>query len=259
MQSMTALITGATSGIGKALSLLLASKGHSLLICGRRRERLKALEKQCRKLGSPSVKSLGFDVQDPKACDEYLNPLNLRGIEVLVNNAGLARSIDPLQQGQVQHWEEMINTNIKGLLYVTRKVLPEMMTHGRGHIVNVGSVAGRWVYPGGAVYAATKFAVRALSEGLRMDLLGTGLRVSNIEPGMVETEFSQVRLGDPGAAASVYRGMKPLTAEDIAEVIMWCLERPPHVNIQEVVVYPTDQASVTHVHRSLSTPSPSTP
>lgn len=155
-----------------------------------------------------------------------------------------------MQDARIADWDEMFDVNVKGLLSLTRGLLPFMIRNKSGHIVNLGSVAGRWTYPGGAVYCATKFAVRALSEGLRMDLVGTGIRVTNIEPGMVNTEFSKVRFGDQAAADKVYAGMTPLSAQDVAESILWCVQRPAHVNIQEIVIYPTDQAAIGLVHRS---------
>jgi NADP-dependent 3-hydroxy acid dehydrogenase YdfG len=169
--------------------------------------------------------------------------------DLLVNNAGLARGTDPLHKGNIEDWDQMIDTNVRGLLFVTRQLLPRMVERRAGHIVNIGSVAGRWSYPGGGVYCATKFSVRAISECLRMDLLGTGVRVTNIEPGMVETEFSEVRFQDKEKAKQVYKNMKPLSAQDIAESILWSVQRPAHVNIQEIVIFPTDQASIRDVHR----------
>ncbi len=169
---------------------------------------------------------------------------------MLVNNAGLGRGLEKAQDGNPSDWDEMVDTNVKGLLYVTRAVVPGMVARGRGHVVNIGSVAGHEVYPGGAVYCATKHAVGAITRGLRMDLLGTGVRVSTVDPGMVETEFSIVRFGgDRERAGRVYAGMTPLVADDIADAVLWCATRPPHVNVDEVVIKPTDQASATLVHR----------
>ena len=177
-------------------------------------------------------------------------PAEWRPIEVLVNNAGLSRGLDKLPQGLVTDWEEMIDTNVKGLLYVTRAVLPGMIERGRGHIVNIGSIAGHEVYPAGNVYCASKFAVRALSKGLRLDLNGTPIRVSEVAPGMAETEFSLVRFhGDAERAAKVYQGLTPLKPEDVADAVVWCASRPLHVNVSEVVVMPAAQASTTLVHR----------
>lgn len=243
-----ALITGATAGIGEATSRRLAAAGYRLVLLGRRRERL---EKLARELAGEGHLMAPLDLKDRAALESFVADHRdvFDQVEVLVNNAGLAKGVEKVQEARIEEWETMIDTNVKGLLYVTRLLLPSMIRRKKGHIVNLGSVAGRWTYPGGAVYCATKFAVRALTEGIRMDLLGTPLRVTNIEPGMVETEFSEVRLEDKEAAAALYRDMKPLTAEDIAETIHWVLERPPHVNIQEIVIFPTDQAAVGQVHR----------
>lgn len=242
-----ALITGASSGIGAATAHLLAKAGYDLVLLARRQELLKELSQKINSEFKVKIQNLSVDVTDWSA----LSTLKLESmkVDVVVNNAGLARGTDKVSVGQVADWDQMIDTNVKGLLYVTRLVLPKMVEANHGHIVNIGSVAGRWVYPGGAVYCATKFAVRALSEGLRHDLLGSKVRVTNIEPGMVETEFSEVRFGNKEKAKAVYRGMQPLSAEDVAESILWSIDRPQHVNIQELVIYPTDQASVGSVHR----------
>lgn len=247
-----ALITGASSGIGAATARQLAKDGYALLLVARRAEKLAALKKEILlQFPDRQIQVAGLDVADREAVEEFCtkNQQVLKSISVLVNNAGLAKGTDKVQTGNVDDWEAMINTNVKGLLYLTRQVLPVLIAQKQGHIVNIGSVAGRWVYPGGAVYCASKFAVRALSEGLRMDLLGTNIRVTNIEPGMVNTEFSLTRFGDQAKADAVYAGMKPLTGEDIAETIGWVLGRPQHVNVQELVIYPTDQASVRDTFR----------
>ncbi|MEK6556650.1 MAG: SDR family NAD(P)-dependent oxidoreductase [Bdellovibrionota bacterium] len=245
LKNKWALITGASSGIGHATATVFAQKGMNLLITGRRQERLDELKKQLEKSHGVKVEVLVFDIQDYKACEATLLPkIQDISLSLLVNNSGLAKGVQPLQDGAIEDWEQMIDTNIKGLLYMTRLVLPHMIKNKSGHIVNLGSVAGRWTYPGGAVYSATKFAVRGISESLRMDLLGTPIRVTNIEPGMVETEFSDVRLQDKEKAKKVYQGVNALKAEDIAETIAWCVERPGHVNIQELVIYPTQQAGV---------------
>ena len=242
-----ALITGATAGIGRATAELLSRKNYDLILLGRRQERLLEMQKQLETKVSVFTVDLQNRTQVESFCREQKSLM--QKLDVRFNNAGLARGVDLVQDASVDDWEEMIDTNIKGLLYLTRGVLPFMIERKKGHIVNLGSVAGRWVYPKGAVYCATKFAVRALSEGLRMDLSGHPIRVTNIEPGMVNTEFSEVRLGSKDKANLVYKGMQPLSAEDIAETIAWCLERPAHVNIQELVIYPTDQAAVGQVHR----------
>jgi 3-hydroxy acid dehydrogenase/malonic semialdehyde reductase len=247
-----ALVTGSSSGIGLATAELLAKNGHNLLLVARRKERLARAQSDLQKRFGIQVRVVELDVRHASAIDHALREHSgvLSEVDVLINNAGLAKGVEKLQAGKLEDWDAMIDTNIKGLLYMTRAVLPHMLARGSGHIVNLGSVAGRWAYPGGAVYCASKFAVRALSEGLRMDLLGTPLRVTNIEPGMVETEFSEVRLENVEKAKSVYKGMKPLSATDIAETILWCVQRPPHVNIQELVIFPTDQAAIQLVHRS---------
>lgn len=247
------LITGATSGIGWATADALGAYGYNLLITGRRMSRLESLEGHlhAKYKGRIEIKKASFDISDRYQTSEFLKShyAELEHLEVLVNNAGLAKGVEKMQEANLDDWESMVDTNIKGLLYMTRGVIPHLVKKNSGHIVNLGSVAGRWTYPGGGVYCATKFAVRALSEGLRMDLMGTGVRVTNIEPGMVNTEFSLVRLGDQHKADSVYQNMTPLKPDDIAETIAWCVARPKHVNIQELVIYPTDQAHVGMVSR----------
>lgn len=247
-----ALITGATSGIGEACAIQLAARGVNLILTGRRDERLRALSSKLKEF-SVDVRTLAFDISDSERLEKSLTGVKseLEKLDVLINNAGLAVGTLPMKDSDPSDWDQMIDTNVRGLLKITRFCLPFMVARGRGHIVNMGSVAGRWVYPGGGVYCATKFAVRAITEGLRMDLMGTGVRVTNIEPGMVETEFSQVRFsGDVEKAKAVYKGMTPLKAKDIAEAIVWSLDRPAHVNIQEMVIYPTDQAGIgPFVHR----------
>ena len=239
-------ISGASSGIGKATALKLHQQGCGVILNGRRKERLEELKNQ---LGE-NARTACFDVTQPEAVEKWrgANGDLVRGVSVLVNNAGLALGKEPVQSARLEDWFQMIDTNLKALLHLTKVFIPSLLEH-RGHLVNVGSVAGRWSYPGGSVYNATKFGVRALSEAFRMDLLGTGVRVTNVEPGMVETEFSKVRLGDEEEARKVYQGMTPLQAEDIAETIAWCLDRPAHVNIQELVVFPTDQGSVRDIAR----------
>lgn len=247
-----ALITGATSGIGWATAHALAAQGFDILATGRRYEKLQELQKDLKaSFSQVQVKISSFDVSDRFEVSEFMkaHAADLPQIEILVNNAGLACGVEKMQDASLDDWETMIDTNVKGLLFMTRGVVEHMVKKSSGHIINLGSVAGRWTYPGGGVYCATKFAVRALSEGLRMDLLGTKIRVTNIEPGMVNTEFSVVRLKDQAKADKVYEGMTPLMAQDIAETIAWCAARPAHVNIQELVIYPTDQAHVGQVAR----------
>lgn len=247
MSRPCALITGASSGIGAATAELLADHGYDLILAARRVDRLTELAKRLQPRTRVDV--IALDVRVPDALARVLSAADLARVSVLVNNAGLAKGTDKVQSGQIADWDQMLDTNVKGLLYVTRAVLPEMIKQNRGHIVNIGSIAGRYVYPGGAVYCATKFAVRALTEGLRLDVLGTPIRITNIEPGMVETEFSEVRFQDKARAMKVYEGLTPLTAADVADAIFWSLSRPGRVNVQEMVLYPTDQASPTHVHR----------
>ncbi len=245
------LVTGATAGIGEATAQAFAAAGAAVVLVGRREDRLAALAERLAASGA-TVQTLRLDIADRAAVEAAAQAEpGILDVDILVNNAGLARGTDPLQAAHASDWEEMVNTNILGLLYLTRLVAPKMEARGDGHIVNLGSVAGRWVYPGGGVYCATKFAVRALSEGLRLDLHGSGVRVTNIEPGLVETEFSIVRFaGDEDRAAKVYEGTRALTPGDVADTILWCCARPSHVNVQELVLFPTDQASVTRVHRT---------
>ncbi len=245
-------ITGASSGIGEATAGAFAALGARLLLCARRAERIEKLAAALANEHRTAVRTLRLDVRDQAAVDQAVAalPAEWGEIEVLVNNAGLSRGLDKLPGGLVSDWEEMIDTNVKGLLYVTRAVLPGMIGRGRGHIINIGSIAGHEVYPAGNVYCATKFAVRALSQGLRLDLSGTPVRVTEISPGMVETEFSLVRFhGDAERAGKVYQGLTPLGPGDVADAAAWCATRPLHVNVSEIVVMPTAQASTTLVHR----------
>jgi serine 3-dehydrogenase len=247
-----ALVTGATSGFGLATARRLAAVGCHVAITGRRADRLQAVAREIKDLHGVEVLSLLFDVRNLSQVRSTLGGATglLGNLDILVNNAGLALALDAVQSGDPADWDQMIDTNVKGLLYVSRTVLPGMVERKRGHVVNVGSVAGHQVYPGGAVYSATKFAVRAISDALRYDVLGTGIRVSNVEPGLADTEFSEVRFkGDRTRAKDVYEGMTPLTADDVADAIVWCLTRPAHVNIQSMLVMPTDQASALAVHR----------
>lgn len=250
-QAKTALITGASAGIGEATAFVLAERGYNLILVARREDRLKNISDEIQKLFQVRVDTLVCDVKNREQINSLVkeNKKLFSEITVLINSAGLASGVDAMPEAKLEDWDEMIDTNVKGLLYWTRMILPFMLEKNSGHIVNLGSVAGHWVYPGGGVYCATKFAVRAISEGLRMDLKGSPVRVTNIEPGMVETEFSLVRLKDSEKAKAVYQGMQALKAKDIAECILWSIERPPHVNIQELVVFPTDQAAVGQVAR----------
>ena len=252
MKDRLVLVTGASSGIGAACARKFAAEGAKLILNARRNDRLEELASFLRKQFDTKCLLLPFDVRELEKVKAGLEnlPKEWQDIDVLINNAGLSRGLDKLPEGDIEDWEEMIDTNVKGLLYVTRLVLPGMVKRGRGHIVNIASIAGIYSYPGGNVYGATKAAVRILSENLRVDLLGTPIRVSTVSPGLVETEFSEVRYhGDKERAAKTYRGLTPLTAEDIAEVVSFCVTRPSHVNINEVTLMPVDQATSTLVHR----------
>jgi 3-hydroxy acid dehydrogenase / malonic semialdehyde reductase len=245
-------VTGASSGIGAACAQEFAALGCSLLLMARRKERVDALAAQLGATHHVRTLVVRLDVTRQPEVDRTFSSLpdEWKNISILVNNAGLSRGLNKLHEGKIQDWEEMIDTNIKGLLYVSRAVLPGMVTRNQGHVINIGSIAGHQLYPNGNVYCATKFAVRGLTQGMRMDLLGTAVRVSSVDPGLVQTEFSVVRFrGDNQRAASTYANMTPLTARDVAEVVVFCATRPPHVDISEVVVMPTDQSSVNHVHR----------
>ncbi len=245
------LITGASSGIGSATARAFAKLGYPLLLVARRRDRLEALTKELSETFKVAVVPYVLDVRRPKDIESFgISHANyLERVEVLVNNAGLAKGLDTITTANPEHWEAMWDTNVKGLLYLTRLCLPHFLNQKRGHIINLGSAASRWVYPKGNVYCATKAAVSALSQSLRLDLNGTGIRVTEVSPGMVETEFSEVRLEDKARAKSVYQGFTPLSADDVADAIVWCAVRPSHVNVQEIVLYPTDQASTTMVSR----------
>lgn len=247
-----ALITGATSGLGKAIALSLAKEGYYVIITGRRKDKLEELEQEIEIKYESKVLSLCFDVRDYSQVEKAIAalPEDWKKIDVLVNNAGLAVGLDPIFSGEVDDWERMIDTNIKGLLYVTRTVSPIMVERKSGHIINIGSIAGKGVYPNGAVYCATKYAVDALSQGMRMDMLPYGIRVTQICPGAVETEFSLVRFkGDKKRADQVYVGFENLVAEDIANAVLFAVSQPKHVDIQDMLVMPTAQASGSLFHK----------
>lgn len=247
-----ALITGATSGIGLATARIFARNNYDLIITGRRKERLDELEKELLDTNDIRVLALSFDVRSREEVIKNLGSLEKewQDIDVLVNNAGLAAGLNHIDEGDNDDWERMIDTNIKGLLYVTRQISPGMAKRGTGHILNIGSIAGEQVYENGNVYCATKHAVHALSKAMRIDLLEHGIKVSNIAPGLVNTEFSEVRFrGDREKAEKTYKGMKPLSGEDIADVIFYCVSLPEHVNIDDVLVMPAAQATATMVHR----------
>lgn len=238
------LITGATSGIGLACARLFAARGAVLTLVGRRVDRLDAIAAEL----PTEVATITLDVTDRLAALAALE--GARTPDVLVNSAGLASGLAPIQDGDFADWDAMLDTNVKGLLTVTRALLPRMIAAGHGHVVNIGSIAGRESYPGGAVYCASKHAVDAITRSMRTDLLGTGVKVSTVDPGMVETEFSLVRFhGDADRAAAVYEGLDPLTGDDVAEAVVWIADRPRHVQIAEVVIFPTAQASATRTVR----------
>ncbi|MHC5723886.1 MAG: SDR family oxidoreductase [Nostoc sp.] len=252
LKNQIILITGASSGIGTACARIFAGAGAKLILAARRLERLQQLADTLSKDFSTEFHLLELDVRDRSAVESAIStlPPAWADIDILINNAGLSRGLDKLHEANFQDWEDMIDTNVKGLLYLSRYVVPGMVSRDRGHVVNLGSIAGHQTYPGGNVYCATKAAVRAISEGLKQDLLGTRVRVTSVDPGMVETEFSEVRFhGDTERANKVYEGVTPLTADDVADVIFFCVTRSPHVNINEVVLMPVDQASATLVNR----------
>lgn len=246
------LITGASAGIGQATARAFAAEGANLILAARRAERVQALADELQVAHGIEALAFALDVRDRAAVAQLIEGLSARWqpIDVLVNNAGLSRGLDKAQEADLQDWEEMIDTNVKGLLYVTRAVLPGMVARGRGHVINLGSIAGHEAYPGGNVYCASKAAVAMLSKTLRLDLAGTGIRVTNVAPAMTETEFSLVRFhGDSQRAQNVYKGFQPLAAADIADAIVWAATRPPHVNVENIVLFPTAQASATMAHR----------
>jgi hypothetical protein len=248
----TVLITGATSGIGRATARLLALKNYRIILCGRRLDRLQELEKELSQI--TEVHSLHFDIRNQKKLLECLEslPENFSQIDILINNAGNAHGMDTIQDGSTEDWDTMIDINIKGLLYVSKAIIPQMVERKSGHIINIGSTAAKEVYPKGNVYCATKHAVDAINQGMRMDLNGTGIRVGAIHPGMVETEFSEVRFkGDSERANQVYKGFKPLQPEDIADIIHFVISRPYHINIADLVVMSVDQASSAIVNKNL--------
>jgi NADP-dependent 3-hydroxy acid dehydrogenase YdfG len=247
-------ITGASAGIGAATAMAFAAEGARLLLAARRSDKLAEVAAQALERGAAAVHCMELDVRDRSAVQRAIEtlPAEWAEIEILINNAGLSRGLDKLYAGKIDDWEEMIDTNVKGLLYVTRAVVPGMVARGCGHVVSLGSTAGELTYPNGAVYCASKAAERAINDGLRQDLLGTPVRVTSIDPGMVETDFSLVRFhGDEERAAKVYKGITPLTPEDVAESIVWAVCRPAHVNIARVVLTSVDQANSLLFHREL--------
>jgi 3-hydroxy acid dehydrogenase / malonic semialdehyde reductase len=252
MQKSVVLITGATSGIGKATAELLSKNNFNLILCGRRKDRLAELKKQLST--HTEVETLCFDVSNNNEVTQAISslPSTWRKINFLINCAGNAHGLDPIQTGSIDDWDAMLDINVKGLLYVCRQIIPEMVNQQGGHIINIGSIAGKEVYPNGNVYCASKFAVDALTRGMRMDLNAHNIKVTSINPGLVETEFSLVRFkGDADRASTVYKGYTPLKAEDIADVILFTATRPKHVMLADITVFPTAQASSMHVNKKV--------
>jgi len=252
LKGKVVMITGASSGIGEACAKSFAALGSKLLLGARRLERLKALAQEIKKKYKAEVYPIKIDVTNYKALEKAISglPKGWKEVEVLINNAGLALGIDKMFDADIKDWDAMIDTNVKGLLYMTRLILPGMVERGRGHVINVGSIAGFELYPGGNVYCASKAAVQILSKSLRMDVLGKSIRVTNIDPGMTKTEFPLVRWkGDEEAASRLYEGIDYLSPEEVAEAILFCATRPPHVNIGELVITPTEQISFMLTHR----------
>jgi len=252
IQGRTALVTGATAGIGEACARAFAAQGVNLVILGRRTGRLDALATELREASGVEVHTFALDVRSREGVAELARKLDAAGVEVdiLVNNAGKARGMDLLHEGDLDDWDEMIDTNVKGLLYMSRALLPGMVERDRGHVINIGSTAGRWTYPKGNVYSGTKYAVKGISEGMNLDLAGTRVRVSSVDPGLVETEFSEVRFhGDADRAETVYQGYTPLRPEDIADAVLYVANAPEHVDVFNMVIMPTDQRHSMVVHK----------
>jgi len=253
LRNKIVFITGASAGIGEACANLFAEAGANLILAARRIDKVNKLSDKIRRKYKVKIKAFKLDVRNNDEVTGTLDSLEeeWKQVDILVNNAGLARGFDKIYEGKIEHWNEMIDTNIKGLLFVTRWVLPHMVKRKSGHVINIGSIAGHETYPSGNVYAATKFAVNALSKSIRMDVLDKGIKVSSVDPGLVETEFSLVRFsGDNNRAKSVYYGLDPLTANDVAETVLFCATRPHHVNINEIILTPLAQVSAVHVHRT---------
>jgi len=245
-------ITGATSGIGKAAADIFAENGAKLLLCARRAELLEEVKNEYVKKYNSEVYTFTLDVRNSGDVEASINSLpdEWKNIELLLNNAGLSRGLDKIQNGKIQDWDEMIDTNVKGLLYVSRQVIPIMLKNGRGHIINLGSIAGRELYSGGNVYCASKFAVDAITKGMRIDLIDTPIKISTVDPGLVHTNFSVIRFrGDEERAKIPYQGIEALTAEDVAETIFYVATRNENVNIAEVIMFPQHQAGAAFIHR----------
>ncbi|MBN2689454.1 MAG: SDR family NAD(P)-dependent oxidoreductase [Gammaproteobacteria bacterium] len=252
LKDKVVLITGASSGIGRATAKLFARHHAKVIACARREDKLITLAEEIKRENQHNIEYFVLDVRKRESVQTALDDLlrKEQHIDILVNNAGLSQGLDAIQNGDIDDWERMIDTNIKGLLYVTRAIIPSMVTREQGHIINIGSISGHEVYPNGGVYCSTKFAVNALTKGLRYDLSGTGVKVSTIDPGMLDTEFSIVRFhGDERRANEVYKGMTPLKAEDVADAILYCATRPKHVNIDEMILTPLDQVSTQIINR----------
>lgn len=253
LQNKWVLITGATSGIGKACALQFADAGSNLVLTGRRSSRLEKLSNSLSKNKDISVKTFAFDVRNREACRECVDKLD-KPVDILINNAGLAVGKDAIYEGEYDDWDRMIDTNVKGLLSMTRLISPAMKKRNEGHIINIGSIAGHEAYAGGSVYCATKHAVHAITQATKKDLYDTQVRVSEVSPGLVETEFSNVRFkGDDQQADEVYKNIQPLTGNDIAEIVLFTASRPPHVNIMDTIVFTVNQSSATMVNRRKQT------
>ncbi len=253
LRQQTVLITGASSGIGWSCAHKFAEAGARLILVARRNERITALQKELSHHHQVDVHAVELDVRKRDVVAEKLSalPRKFEAVDVLINNAGLSRGLDKLHEGSVDDWEEMIDTNVKGLLYVTRAIVPGMIARGKGTVINIGSIAGHEVYPRGNVYCASKHAVDALTKGLRLDVVDTPVRVCTVDPGLVETEFSNVRFhGDTQRAKQTYQNMTPLTPDDVADAVLFCATRPSHVQLSQIVIMPTAQASTTLVHRT---------
>lgn len=252
LKNKIVLITGASAGIGEACAYAFAKEGANLILTARRIDKLEKIKEDIEENHSVKVLALNLDVSKRNEVISTLNNLDDEwvNIDILVNNAGLGRGLNKLHEDNPDGWDEMIDTNVKGLLIVTKEVVKTMVRRKRGHVINIGSIAGHQAYPGGSVYCATKHAVRAITESLRIEMLEHNIKVSTIDPGMVETEFSEVRFyGDKEKAKNVYKGLKPLSGEDIAESIIFCATRPKHVNINEIIIMPSAQATVMMAHR----------
>ncbi len=250
MENKTALVTGASSGIGRACCIALAKAGYHIIACARRKDRLESLSQEMP--DNVRFTTLVFDVSDKEAVNTAIDslPEELQTINVLINNAGNAHGLDPIQSGNTDDWDAMMDSNVKGLLYVSRRILPGMVERMSGQVINIGSIAAKEAYPNGNVYCASKHAVDALTKGMRLDLNSYGIKVMAIHPGAVETEFSDVRFkGDKERASAVYKGFEPLRAEDVAEIVAFAVTRPPHVVMADVVILPTAQASATQINR----------